>query len=455
MSEFHLTKKQEEGKLILASSATHIMFAGGARAAKTFLLVLAIVTRALRAPGSRHAILRFRFGHVKQSIVFDTFPKVMSLCFPELGWSINDPACMNRSMWFAILPGGSEVWFGGLDDKERTEKIFGMEFVTIFLNECSQIPYNSRNLALTRLAQKVMAADGTPLPLRMYYEENTPDKGHWTYKLFKTHTDPDTKGLLPDPENYAFLQMNPSDNQENISPEYMKTLEALPLRLRKRFLDGEFRDLAVNALFTDEMIDKWRAIENDLPQMIRIVVAVDPSGADDTDNLENDEIGIVVCGLGTDGNGYVLEDLTCRVGPATWGRIATQAYERHSADRIVAEVNYGGAMVKAVIQAARPRTPFRPVTASRGKAVRAEPIATMMEMGKIRMAGVFRDLEDELTSFTTHGYTGDHSPNHADAMVWGMSDLFPELLKTDKPAVLAVPVPIAYRSAPNAWMRNL
>ena len=101
-----------------------------------------------------------------------------------------------------------------------------------------------------------------------------------------------------------------------------------------------------------------------------------------SNNVENDEIGIVVCGLGIDGNGYVLEDLTCKVSPEKWGKVATNAWERHSADRIVAEVNFGGAMVRAVIHAARPRTPFRPVTASRGKTVRAEPIGSLVEAGR-------------------------------------------------------------------------
>jgi len=127
-----------------------------------------------------------------------------------------------------------------------------------------------------------------------------------------------------------------------------------------------------------------------------------------------------------------LVDLTCKAGPGVWGRVATGAYDRHQADRIVAEVNYGGAMVKSVIHASRPRTPFRAVTASRGKAVRAEPVSSLVETGKIRMAGIFRELEDELCGFTTHGYMGDNSPNRADAFVWGMSDLFPELTKADE-----------------------
>src|ERR1700689_2506866 len=149
MPDFHLTAKQEQAQEVLNGPAQHILLGGGSRSGKTLLIVRKIIQRALKAPGSRHGILRFRFGHVKQSIVHDTFPKVMNLCFPQVKYEVN------RSDWFATLPGGSEVWFGGLDDKERTEKILGTEFSSLFLNECSQIPYASRNMALTRLAQLV------------------------------------------------------------------------------------------------------------------------------------------------------------------------------------------------------------------------------------------------------------------------------------------------------------
>jgi predicted phage terminase large subunit-like protein len=453
MADFHLTAKQEQAQELLNGPATHVMLAGGSRSGKTVLIVRKIIQRALKAPGSRHAILRFRFGHCVQSIVHGTYPWVRKNCFPQVPYSAKE---INHSAWFATLPGGSEIWFGGLDDKERVEKILGNEYASVHLNECSQIPFASRNMAVTRLAQKVEdRATGQPLRLKMYYDENPPDKGHWSYKLFKTHQDPDSKQLLADPDNYQFMQLNPRDNLENLPTEYLKTLESLPVRLRKRFLEGEFRDAAPNALFSDEIIERWRLIDQELPEMLRIVVAVDPSGADDEENTDNDEIGIIVCGLGVDGNGYILEDLTCKAGPATWGRVATNAFERHAADRIVAEVNYGGAMVGSVIRSARPRTPFRPVTASRGKVVRAEPISTLMEQGKVRMAGFFRELEDELTAFTTYGYTGDHSPNRADAMIWGMSDLFPELLKYDEKPLEPKKPQFIHRAGGNGWMRTL
>lgn len=430
MSEFKLTAKQLEAQEILASDATHLMLFGGSRSGKTFLLVRNVVMRALKAPKSRHAVLRFRFNAVKSSVVLDTFPKVMDKAFSGVKYTIS------KTDWYAEFENGSQIWFAGLDDKERTEKILGMEFVTIYLNESSQIPQGSRDIAVTRLAQQVdQVIDGRetkPLKPRMLYDCNPPSKAHWTYKLFIQKVDPETKQPLQKPDDYAHFRINPDDNRENVSAGYLETLNSLSARLKKRFLLGEFAVATPNALFADEDIDKWRVMDGTVPDMVRIVVSVDPSGSDDADNADNDEIGIAVVGLGTDGNAYLLEDLTVKAGPATWGRIATDAFDRHRADIVVGEINYGGAMVQHVIQTARPRTPYKTVTATRGKAVRAEPFSALYENGKVRHVGYMAKLEEELTAFSTVGYLGTRSPNRADALIWGLTELFPGIVNERK-----------------------
>ena len=419
-----LTAKQVAAQEVMSSDATHVMLFGGSRSGKTFLMVRNIVMRALKAKKSRHAIFRYRFNAIKSSVIQDTFPKVMELAFPGVDYNLN------KSDSFVTFPNGSELWFAGLDEKERAEKVLGMEFVTIGLNECSQIPKTSRDLVLTRLAQQVVQQlPGNPiLKPRMYYDENPPSKGHWSYKLFIQKLDPDTKEPLNHPADYAWFKINPHDNAENISDGYLETLQGMSARFRQRFLEGNFSDDNPNALFTDTTIETWRVMDGVIPQMVRVVVAVDPSGSGDEDNADNDAIGIVVAGLGIDGNAYVLEDCTIKAGPATWGRIATDAYDRHKADCIVGEINYGGAMVRATIQTARARTPFKQVTATRGKAVRAEPFSALYEQGKVRHVGLFPALEDELTAFSTFGYTGSGSPNRADAAVWALAELFPGIV---------------------------
>jgi len=438
-----LTKRQVEAQAVLAGDATHIMLFGGSRSGKTFLLVRAVCMRALKAPHSRHAILRFRFNAVKASVVMDTFPKVMRLAFPGVDYKVD------KTDWYAQFENGSQIWFGGLDDKERTEKILGMEFATIYLNEASQIPQSSRDLAVTRLAQQVeQKIQGKPsqwLKPRMYYDCNPPSKAHWTYKLFVEKRDPETKIPVRDSKDYEYFQINPEDNAENVSSDYLNTLKGLSSRLQKRFLRGEFADATPNALFHDEIIDKWRVEGDRLPEFVRVVVGVDPSGADDADNADNDAIGIVVGALGTDGNAYLLEDCTVKAGPATWARVATTAYDRHEADVIVGEQNFGGAMVKNTIQTARPRTPYKSVTASRGKAVRAEPFSALYEQGKIRHNGEFPELEDELAEFSTYGYTGSSSPNRADAWFWVLAELFGGIVAPKKVTKDFTPLPIANR----------
>lgn len=424
-----LTAKQQEAMRVLSGGAQHVLLEGGSRSGKTFLLTRAVAMRAIKAAGSRHAIFRFRFNHIKATIIADTFPKVMHVCFPSAGYTLN------RTDWYAELAGGSQIWFGGVDDKARTEKILGSEYATIYLNEVSQIPFASRDIALSRLAQKVdqvIEGERRPLPLRFYYDLNPTNCGHWAYRLFHELRDPETKRPVPDPDNYAHFRINPEDNTENLSAEYLRTLAGMSVRQQKRFLRGEWADATPNALFADEIIDRWRVLDGKLPDFVRIAVGVDPSGSGDVDNADNDAIGITVGALGTDGNAYLLEDCTVKAGPATWGKVATGAYERHSADVLVAEGNFGGAMVGQTIQTARPRTNFKLVTASRGKVVRAEPFSALYEQGKVRHVGLFPELEDELAAFSTSGYLGDGSPNRADAWIWTLAELFPGLVRAEK-----------------------
>lgn len=421
---------------MLVGPATHQMLYGGSRSGKTFLHCRNIAARALKAPKSRHAALRFRFNAAKESIALDTFPKMMGIAFPGVDFELN------KADWFFRLPNDSEIWIGGLDDKERVDKILGKEYATILLNECSQISWQARNVALTRLAQRAMqvinSRETEPLKLRMLYDCNPPPKSHWTYRVFHDKVDPETKEGLPNPGDFDWCQINPMENIENQGEGYLETLRGMSQRMQKRFLRGEFADATPNALFADEVIDKWRTDPDKLPDLVRVVVAVDPSGSGDEDNADNDEIGIVVAGLGTDGNAYILEDATVKAGPATWGRLAVSAYQRHDADAIVAEMNFGGAMVQQTIEVARKAAgvrviPFRPVTASRGKVVRAEPFSALYEEGKIRHAGRFPQLEDELAAFSTLGYTGSGSPNRADALIWALSELFPGLMRKRDP----------------------
>lgn len=438
---FSLNPKQEDAVRLTGGEAMHTLLYGGSRSGKTFVHCRSIAVRAMRAK-SRHAILRFRFNAVKASVFMDTWPKMMDLCFP------NVPTTVNKSDYFVTFPNGSEVWFGGLDDKDRTEKILGNEYATILFNEVSQIPWGSVETAHTRLAQK------TSLKVRALYDCNPPKKGHWSYKLFIKKLDPTSGNPLPNPSNYVAMKLSPDDNKDNLDAGYLATLMSLSGARRKRFYDGEFAEDAPNALFTETAFDRHRFMGvGSLPEFQRVVIAVDPSGASD-ENSDGDAIGIVVVALGTDGRAYLLEDLTVLAGPKTWGAVVTEAFKRHNADMVVGETNYGGEMVRFVVQAARPDTPFKKVTATRGKVVRAEPISYLVEDGKVRHVGHFPELEEELCAFTQTGYAGESSPNRADAYVWALTELFPGLTeaKDDGKQKLKLPPPLPVMVGASGWM---
>lgn len=435
-----LTERQTEALPLLKSEATHCMLFGGSRSGKTFLIVREIVGRALSCV-SRHCIMRFRFNHVITAIGMDTLPKVMRLCYP----GAIEGSKLDKVHWIYALPNGSEIWFGGLDDKERTEKILGQEYATMFLNECSQIPLSSRDIALTRLAQN------TDLDLKMYYDCNPPSKRHWTHLYFIDKIHPARHQPLADPKNYISFKINPEHNKANLKPEYIQELEQLDERKRQRFLLGIFGDDDETALWTVEILDNGRLIEVEPPEMQRVIIAVDPSGCSGPEDLRSDEVGIVVVGLGTDGRGYVLEDLSGRFGPDRWKTIVASAFDRWRADAVVAETNYGGAMVKEVIRTASAddglAIPFREVHATRGKIVRAEPISALFTQGKISLVGRFKELEYQLCAMTTAGFRGDRSPDRADAMVWGFTSLFPAMSREARRPKRTPKVILAYASA--------
>ena len=186
----------------------------------------------------------------------------------------------------------------------------------------------------------------------------------------------------------------------------------------------EPRKTEEGALWTYDMIEH---IDNK-PQMKRIVVAIDPAT---TSNKNSDKTGIIIAGLGVDNKGYVLEDRTCKASPHGWAKKAVNAYHNWEADRIVGEVNQGGDMVENTIRTIDKNVSYKEVRATRGKSIRAEPIAALYEQEprKIFHVGEFVELEDQLTTWDPQ--TSTDSPNNLDALVWAFTEL---MLKGKKSA---------------------
>jgi phage terminase large subunit-like protein len=407
---FELTPKQAEVRNILAGPERHNLVYGGSRSGKTFLLCYVIATRAISSPNSRHLIARKQNVDVRQSVMMDTWPTMMRLAYPGVDYEIN------KSDQYATIEDGREVWFAGLDDKDRVEKILGKEYASWYVNESSQVAYETILTLRTRLAQKCFKVDGRPLKLKAYYDLNPTGRGHWSYQEFVLGKRPDNQ-LPVEAGSRAYAVMNPADNP-NLPPEYLAELAALPERQRQRFLEGKYLSEVPGALWPFERIERGRVASP--PPLTRIVIGVDPSGSDGTGG---DRQGILVVGLGIDGRAYVLDDLSCRMSPNGWAAVVARAYQLHGADLIVAEQNYGGAMVESTLRTADANLPVKLVSASRGKHIRAEPVAALYEQGKVSHVGTFGDLEEQMGLMTTGGYQGGDSPDRLDALVWALTEL--------------------------------
>lgn len=395
------TEKQREATKLIIDNSTSLL-EGGSRSGKTFLCLYSIIVRAIRYPGTRHLVSRFRFSHVKIAICYDTMPKVLEAC------GLKGIVRLNKTDWFYEFPNGSTIWVGGLDDKDRSEKILGNEYATIFLNEASQISYESYEMLITRLNPP------KGVPAKMMIDYNPPSIMHWGYQIFHKRNFPDGRPV-PD-DDYQWLRINPKDNLENISDGYIKNLQNLSAAKRKRFLDGDY-SLDSGKLFRRSWI-KYDS-GKDLPDMIRVVVGVDPSGS-----VGGDEIGIIVAGQyqGSDGEMryIILDDYSLHATPKQWAEETAAAYNRWTADVVVAEKNFGGDMVGSTIENAQRGINVKLITSSRGKVLRAEPVSALYEKNKVVHRIPFCELEDEMC---TYDPDISESPNRMDAAVFAMAEL--------------------------------
>ncbi len=212
------------------------------------------------------------------------------------------------------------------------------------------------------------------------------------------------------------------DNAGNLAASFLQKIKDRyeGTRLGRQELDAEMLDDLPGALWTRAMFDDLRV--DRAPDLSRIVVAVDPSGTGGSED-DGDSIGIVVAAIGVDGRGYALADRSCKLSPDGWGRRAVEAYHEFNADRIIAERNYGGAMVEHVIRTVDRGVSYKEVVASRGKVARAEPVAALYEQGRVSHVGALPDVEDQCCMFGPDGFIGEGSPDRADALVWALTEL--------------------------------
>lgn len=239
---------------------------------------------------------------------------------------------------------------------------------------------------------------------------------------------PVVRKLMADPD-CVVTRGRTFDNAANLAAPFLRQIEERygGTRLGRQELEGEVLDDIPGAMWNREIIDGSRVKE--VPDdLYRVIVAVDPAASSDE---EADETGIIGVGASPNNDGvmqgYVLSDRSIRGTPEDWARRAVQLYRELSADRIVAEKNNGGEMVEAVIRAVDRSVPVTLVHASRGKAVRAEPISALYEQGRVHHVGRFDKLEDQMCQFTHDINRDEGSPDRVDALVWGLTSIFDKL----------------------------
>jgi len=231
------------------------------------------------------------------------------------------------------------------------------------------------------------------------------------------------------------------DNRANLPEKFFRDIVARyeGTRLGEQELYANILEDVEGALWSRDLIEKNRVDEDDLVELKRVVVAIDPAV---TANEKSDETGIVVAGLGVDNIAYVLADKTCKVSPKKWAEISINAYYNYESDRIIGEANNGGDLIEELIYGVDNKVSYKSVHASRGKITRAEPISALYERGLVKHVGNFAKLEDELCTYVPT--TSTKSPNRLDAVVWALTEL---MLNKNAPKVS----PISTQKKASRW----
>jgi len=349
--------------------------------------------KAIHNPKTRYAILAPTFSDARDTCVEGDSGLLKIL--REYG-ALREPNGWNRSIGEIVLANGSRIklFSGDVPDRLR-----GQQFHGAWIDELAAFQYPDAydqlqfGLRLGEHPQTLITT--TPRPKPLIKNLITRDDGSVTI----------TRGAT-------------FDNAANLAPTALAELQARynNTRLGRQELYGEVLDDVEGALFQQDNIDRHRVPA--LPHSIqRTVVAVDPAV---TNTTESDETGIVVAAKTSDGQAYVIADYTIKASPLEWAKRAVDAYRTHMADAIVVEVNNGGDMIPALIRQVDPNVNVKQVRATKGKFLRAEPVAAWYEQGRVHHVGTLDTLESQMCSWTPND---PNSPDRLDAVVWALTDL--------------------------------
>jgi hypothetical protein len=384
----------------------YAVLTGGRGSGKSFALSLALALQ-LRDPGHRVLFTRYTLTSATDSIVPEFLEKIERLGlaheFERVGANVRH------------LQSGSEILFRGIKTSSgnQTAKLKSLHGITVWvLDEADEMPAED-DFEKIDLSIRAMTR-----PNKVILAFNPPHVAHWLYARFwAPHALPD--GFCGSAGGVAFVHTDYRTNIHNLPAQQVEALdkmaEANPERYRRVALGYWAREVT-GALWRESMFRRCRP--DQVPNLRRVVVALDPAA---TASATSDETGLIVAGIDYSGGVWVLEDATLKASPLGWATAALSALKRHNGDRIVAEVNNGGDMVEATIRQADRAAPYRAVHATRGKMLRAEPVAALYEQGRVTHVHGLGRLEAELITYS--GGAGEKSPNRLDALVWAVTEL--------------------------------
>ncbi len=430
-------------KLATSNAHKYLLFYGPSRSGKSFLILYILILRALRAPGSRHAVFRGARNACERTLFKLTLKQVLNKCFAGLV-AQSEIRLSDMSIEFE---NGSIILFDGLD-ADRLDKVLGDEFNTVWINECNddEVDYGTVSQLMSRLAMVNHTIDGKLLQNKMFFDCNPRFYSDWEYKAFKLHINPEDGDAMPDPQEWAVQKLRTEANQENIAADYIKTLEKGSAAKRQRFLVGEWTDENQHALFSEGVIRDHREPK---PQEVdtakatlamlaerginlqRVTIAGDPAVTADP---KSDLTGITVQGYAVlrneetgkdEQHAYILDDLSARYTPDAACKVIAEAYRDWGASRVILENNQGGLWLESTLRSHFPNVPLKFVNANAttgGKASRAEPVSALYEQGRVHHVGTFRELEAQMCDFGSPA-SRRKSPDRMDALVWGVTEL--------------------------------
>lgn len=306
---------------------------------------------------------------------------------------------------------------------EKPERLRGPQFSKVWFDEIATCSKADEVYDMAMMGLRLESLDGSPPQMLI---TTTPQDIPIVGELHDSavNGDKDKSG------NLKVLMVNGStrENAQNLDDRYLETMSDRydNTRLGEQEIEGKLLRQVDGALWTAEMLENCvfkgedKEKQDIIKSLVRIVVGVDPSGSS---GKKGDYQGIVVCGVDEVGNYWVIEDGSVSETPTGWARRCINLYKKYDADKIVAEKNFGGEMVRSNIHTVDSDAPVKIIHASKAKHVRAEPIANLYEQGKVRHLKYFKQLDEELSKMTYQGYKGRGSPDRLDAMVWAMTEL--------------------------------